>query len=441
VFAVRAAHAFDGENFRAGGGTVLMEEGRIVGVEPMGYEPPSDCQLVDYGNATVLPGLIDTHVHLVGNSGVMALERVAGYSPEEIDEVVSESLRRQLAAGVTTVRDLGDRHFNVVERRDAQWQVDDRLPWILASGPPITTPGGHCGYLGGEVSGADEIVAAVRERVERRVDVVKVMASGGMVTTGTDMYTPQFSIEELRLLVEQTHAAGFPVTAHAHAAAAVDQAVAVGVDGIEHATYLIRSGEGGPAQAQATEEQLAALAASGIAVCPTLDGHTIESLAPASQRIQQALGAGVTPEVFIEMRMSILRRMTAFGVRLISGTDAGVAHIKAHGSYADADRAWPGNRNRADARRCLQQRSHGDRARPVEGASSARVRRRRTRRRRRPGRRPQYPAACTAGRAPGCAGPTTVGAVLKVLTQAHGQSATKTQSRSRHDGRARSDTS
>jgi imidazolonepropionase-like amidohydrolase len=77
---------------------------------------------------------------------------------------------------VTTVRDLGDWHFNVVQRRDAQRQVDDGLPWIVASGPPITTPGGHCGYLGGEVSGADEIVAAVRERVERRVDVVKVMA-------------------------------------------------------------------------------------------------------------------------------------------------------------------------------------------------------------------------------------------------------------------------
>ena len=99
---------------------------------------------------------------------------------------------------------------------------------------------------------------------------------------------------------------------------------------------MIRSAEGGPAQAHATEEQLATLAASGIAVCPTLGGHTIESLAPASQCIQQALGAGVTPEVFIEMRMSILRRMTAFGVRLISGTDAGIARIKAHGNYADA---------------------------------------------------------------------------------------------------------
>jgi cytosine/adenosine deaminase-related metal-dependent hydrolase len=85
MFAIRANHAFDGEDFRAGGATVLLEDGRIVGVEPVAYEPPSDCELVDYGDATVLPGLIDTHVHLVGDSGVMALERAAGYSSDEID--------------------------------------------------------------------------------------------------------------------------------------------------------------------------------------------------------------------------------------------------------------------------------------------------------------------------------------------------------------------
>jgi imidazolonepropionase-like amidohydrolase len=200
VFAIRAKHAFDGEDFRAGGATVLIEDGHIVGVEPVAYEPPSDCELVDYGDATVLPGLIDSHVHLVGDSGVMALERTAGISLEEVDAVVVASLQRHLAAGVTTVRDLGDRQFSVVERRNAQRQVDDGLPWIVASGPPNTTPGGHCGYLGGEVSNADEIVAAVRARVERRVDVVKVMASGGMVTTGSDVFNPQFSIEEVRLL-------------------------------------------------------------------------------------------------------------------------------------------------------------------------------------------------------------------------------------------------
>jgi imidazolonepropionase-like amidohydrolase len=93
VFAIRANHAFDGEDFRAGGATLLVEDGGIVGVEQAAYEPPSDCELVDYGNATVLPGLTDTHVHLVGDSGVMALERAAGYSSEEIEAVVSEALQ------------------------------------------------------------------------------------------------------------------------------------------------------------------------------------------------------------------------------------------------------------------------------------------------------------------------------------------------------------
>ena len=328
MFAIRANHAFDGEDFRAGGATVLVDDAGIVGVEPLRYEPPSDCDLVDYGDATVLPGLIDTHVHLVGDSRVMALERLAEYSPEEIDAVVIESLRRQLAAGVTTVRDLGDWHFNVVERRDAQRQVDDGMPWIIASGPPITTPGGHCGYLGGEVSGADEIVAAVRERAELRVDVVKVMASGGMVTTGSDVFVPQFPIEELRLLVEQAHAAGLPVTAHAHSAAAVDQAVAAGVEGIEHAS------------SRATAIQLAALAASCIAVCPTLGGFNTKSLAAllaVAPRFQQIFAdAGLTPESYLEIRMSALRRMTTFGIQLISGDDAGIGPDKAHGTYAEA---------------------------------------------------------------------------------------------------------
>jgi imidazolonepropionase-like amidohydrolase len=91
VFAVRADHAFDGEDFRPGGATVLVDDGGIVGVEPVGYEPPSDCELVAYGDATVLPGLIDTHVHLVGDSEVMALERAAWYSSAEIDAAVLES--------------------------------------------------------------------------------------------------------------------------------------------------------------------------------------------------------------------------------------------------------------------------------------------------------------------------------------------------------------
>ncbi len=322
---------------------MLVDDGRIVGVEPAGYALPADCPVHDHVDATVLPGLIDTHVHLVTDSGPMALDRVAGYSEQEIDAVVTEALRRHRAAGVTTVRDLGDRRFNVVDRRDAQRARDDAMPWIVASGPPITTPGGHCGYLGGEVAGADQLHAAVRDRVERRVDVVKVMASGGINTPGTDIYAPQFALQDLRLLVDAAHDAGLPVTAHAHAALAIDQAVAVGTDGLEHAGYLTRSDHpGAPGLAAlrditATDQQLQALAASGMAVCPTVGGFTVQALRRAPEALQQRMReAGVTPEELIDKRAALIQRMHQAGVRLVGGADAGIGPNKAHGLYAES---------------------------------------------------------------------------------------------------------
>lgn len=95
--------------------------------------------------------MIDARAHLVADGGASALDRVAGYSAGEIEEVISRALRDQLAAGVTTVRDLGDRRFCVVDRRDRQQSAPAIEPTILASGPPVTSKGGHCHYMGGEV--------------------------------------------------------------------------------------------------------------------------------------------------------------------------------------------------------------------------------------------------------------------------------------------------
>jgi imidazolonepropionase-like amidohydrolase len=343
MYAVRAGVCFDGERFVAGGATVVVDRGRIVGVEPAAYDVPADCLLHDHGDATVLPGLIDAHVHLVADSGPMALDRVAGYSGEEIEAVVTEALRRHLAAGVTMVRDLGDRNFNVVDRRDAQRARDDGLPWIVASGPPVTTPHGHCWYLGGETAGAHQLHAAVRQRVERRVDVVKVMASGGINTPDTDIYAPQFALEDLRLLVDAAHGAGLAVTAHAHAALAIDQAVAVGADGLEHAGFLTRSADAAaPGLAAlrditASDAQLQALAESGMAVCPTVGGFTVEALRRAPEALQHRMReAGVTPEELIEKRQGLVRRMHEAGVRLVGGADSGIGPNKAHGLYAES---------------------------------------------------------------------------------------------------------
>ena len=327
MHAFRARSAFDGASFLTAGATVFVQDGSIAGVEPYGYPLPADCPVTELGG-TLLPGLIDVHTHLVGDSGPGALDRVAGYSDAEIDDVITRALRDQLRAGVTTVRDLGDRRFCVVDRRDRQPAAGPE-PAIVASGPPVTSPAGHCHYMGGEVTGTDEIIAAVAERAERGVDVIKVMASGGVTTPGTDVMLTQFSTADLRFLVDRAHAAGLGVTAHAHGTPAVEQAVAAGVDGIEHCSCMDETGFG-----RVSDETVAALAASGAAVCPTL-GLDTELLKKPPLYLQKMLDMlGLTAEEMLQQRCEFAGRLHQAGVRLVSGLDSGIAPTKRHGALA-----------------------------------------------------------------------------------------------------------
>jgi hypothetical protein len=155
----------------------------------------------------VLPGLIDCHTHLVADCTFGGLERAGGMTDEETDAVIVESLRAHAAAGVTTVRDLGDIRYRTLELREVQG-----LPRLVASGPPITTPTGHCHFLGGAVGGLRDadLRAAAAERTERGVDVIKVMASGGFATPQTDQLGAQLTSAQLDVLVDEAHGAGLP---------------------------------------------------------------------------------------------------------------------------------------------------------------------------------------------------------------------------------------
>ena len=325
VHAIRATHAYDGRSFRDLGATVLVEGGLILGIEPYGHQVPDDCPVISY-EGTLLPGLIEMHTHLVTDSGVSALDRVAGYSEEEIEQVITRALRDQLAAGVTTVRDLGDRGFAVVQRRDRQGGAAAAEPTILAAGPPLTSPGGHCHFMGGEVAGTEAIIRAVEDRIERGVDVIKVMASGGVNTPGSDVLLTQFTAAELQLIVDRGHAAGLPVTAHAHGTPAVEQAIAVGVDGIEHCSCVTERGFG-----QASDETVSALARAQIAVCPTLglDRSMMKDPPPAIKAVMDRMG--MTPQQMLQHRWDFVGRLCRAGVRLVSGADSGIAPPKRHG--------------------------------------------------------------------------------------------------------------
>ena len=226
---------------------------------------------------------------------------------------------------MTTVRDLGDVGYRTLAYRDSPRAG---LPRIKAAGPPLTVPGGHCHYLGGVVAGPDDIRAAVREHEQRGVDVIKVMASGGMTTVGTDPFGLQFDAADLRTLVDAAHAVGLPVLAHAHSLTGIRHALAAGVDGIEHFTGLTESGISVP------DEVLEAVAAAGVFVDPTLgfDRDALASMpAPPPELAAAMKRIGLDIETAQAARLQVLLRGRAHGIQLVTGVDAGATPVKRHG--------------------------------------------------------------------------------------------------------------
>src|SRR5947207_8860590 len=141
---VRAGRAFDGEGAVPGGALVLVDDGRIAGVQPGTAPAPEGCQVLEVPGGTVLPGLVDAHVHLCADGTDGTLDRIGEPDKDAMMAVIEASLRRHLAAGVTAVRDLGDRRFAVPDWRSSPASGGGVYPAVVTAGPPITSVGGHC---------------------------------------------------------------------------------------------------------------------------------------------------------------------------------------------------------------------------------------------------------------------------------------------------------
>ncbi len=262
-----------------------------------------------YPDATLLPGLIDAHAHLTLRHGE---DFTAPPGPSTARERAATAARNLLAAGVTTVRDLGSAGSVMTEVRDAVWAGRLPGPRLIVSGPPVTVPGGHMASIGVTVEYPRSAAEAVRRLASQRVDVIKIIATGGALTPGTPLGQAQLDPATARAVVATSHHLGLPVAAHAHGATGITQAAAAGVDTIEHCSWLGPDGKTGPIIPAVAGDMRQRKIVAVLAGPLTLQG-------PATAAWQQAL----TPAARRQLgRWAAARQLAAAGVTLAVGTDS-----------------------------------------------------------------------------------------------------------------------
>ncbi len=308
MLGIKAARLFNGVDAApVTDALVLLDAGKIVAVLP-GGQAPAEAEITDLGDVTLMPGLIDAHIHLAFDASRDVVGRLTRAGDDELLEGMREAAARALSAGITTLRDLGDRGYLGVRLRD---ELAETGPKILAAGPPITVPKGHCWFLGGQAEGVQGVRAAVREHAERGVDVIKVMATGGELTAGTSSLQVSFSPAELAAIVEEARRWGLPTTAHAHAALGVSLVAEAGFDMVEHCSFM--EGDG----ARADDEIIETLRRSGITICATLG--TVPGMAPQT-RFQS----------LIPQFVAVFTRLREEGLTIVCSSDAGIGPAKPH---------------------------------------------------------------------------------------------------------------
>jgi imidazolonepropionase-like amidohydrolase len=220
-------------------GAVVVEDGRIASVGPARGLPPNT-EVVDLGDVTLMPGLVDAHVHLVWDASAEPHEMVERESRALTVLRCAKNAALHLRAGVTTVRDVGSTDGLAVEIGRA---VESGLlsgPRVVAAGRAIAMTGGHGWFLGREADGPDALRRAAREEIKAGASCIKLMASGGVYGHAEEPGSPQLTVEEMRAGVEEAHKAGRKVAAHAYSVEAINNALDAGVDSVEHGSFLDR---------------------------------------------------------------------------------------------------------------------------------------------------------------------------------------------------------
>jgi imidazolonepropionase-like amidohydrolase len=330
---LKAARLFDAKSGKlVTPGVVVVAEGKITAAGP-GVATPAGAQVIELGDATLLPGFIDAHTHITGQPGDDWRQDIIDRMQRTIPERTLEALpyaRATLMAGFTTVRNLGGEDYIDVGLRNGIRRGRAVGPRIIAATAGMGTTGGHCdsgnswrkGLLAqesgqGVADGPEAFRALVREHIKYGADVIKVCATGGVLSRNDDVESPQLTQAELDAIVEEAHARKRKVAAHAHGAEGAKRAIRAGVDSIEHGSFL-------------DDEALELMKRKGTFFVPTQI-----ALRGVRERYEKGL---LAPEQVPKFKAAeaaarqAVSKAIARGVRIAFGTDAGVF---AHGRNAE----------------------------------------------------------------------------------------------------------
>jgi imidazolonepropionase-like amidohydrolase len=298
----------------ARGRAVVVESGRIASVVDEARAPRG--RRIDLSGCTLLPGLINSHVHLC--LGAEA-DPVRALRDEPATMTALKMLlraRETVEAGVTTVRDLAGRDYVEFSVRRA---IADGLfpgPRIVAAGRAVCMTGGHGNFFGREADGPDDVRKAVREQLKAGADCIKLIATGGVMTPGVEPGSPQLTLEEMRAAVEEARKAGRLTAAHAQGSAGIADAVEAGITTIEHGIFL-------------TDEIIASMKRKGVFLVPTLAAPAAISAGGLAAGIPEFMVR--KSDAVISHHVSSFQRAAKAEVRIAAGADSGTP-LNLHGS-------------------------------------------------------------------------------------------------------------
>ncbi len=305
-------------------GAVLLEDGRIraVGTEET-VVPPEGAQVEEfsYEDKTLLPGLVDCHVHLIGIGDGRAGDELTTLPDEVLTLQAARNARAHLFSGVTTVRDCGAKNRTTFMLRQAMEMGITVGSRLVLSGRPMAIIGGHLSYFGIEATGPTECRAAVRQLVKEGADFIKITATGGTTRTSFPLL-PSFSVEELSAICDEAHKFGRHAAAHCTSSQGMVNVLDAGIDTIIHAAYQEPDG------ASTFRPEIAErIARQGVFVNATLAGRHVEVAALEAKKESEGLSESEDAELervkaTVEGRLEDFARMRELGIVMAAGSDS-----------------------------------------------------------------------------------------------------------------------